>query len=289
MNVISQFIDQVNKWFANFMENLGSYLFILFEILIVIILCKIVLSLISNYTKRQMDKNSDSNDSHAKRSNSILTLVRSYARYGVYFVELAIILNLLGFGHVISGLLATAGIASLAIGFGAQSLVKDVVTGFFLIFENQFSVGDYININGVEGTVEAMAMRVTYLRARDGSQIIVPNGQILNVVNITRGNSVAKVIVKTKYSDNTAEIIELVKELVAEYANNNKELLIDEPSVLAISEFADSSVNFTIFAKTANLKHWQVERDLRLLIKTEFDARGIEIPYQTITINDKKK
>lgn len=289
MKVINQFIEQFTKWFNSLIENLGTYIFILFEIIIVIILCKLVLSVISKYTKKQMDKNMTSNDSQAKRTNSILTLIRSYARYGVYFVGFAIILNLMGYGHMISGLLASAGIASLAIGFGAQSLVKDVVTGFFLIFENQFSVGDYIIVNSVEGTVEAMAMRVTYLRARDGSQIIVPNGQILNVINITRGNSVAKVVVKTSYQDNTSELVELVKELVDEYAKNNKDLLIGEPNVLAISEFADSSVNFTIMVKTENLKHWQVERDLRLLIKTEFDAKGIKMPYQTISLEQKKK
>ena len=285
--VFEQFTDQFQGWWNQILNNLGLYIFNVLQIVLIFIVCKVVLEVISRYTKRKMDKNNAKKaDSHTKRSNTLLTLTRSITRYTVYFVGILMILNVVGFGKVLSGLVLTAGVGSLAIGFGAQSLVKDVVTGLFLMFENQFSVGDYIKVNNAEGTVEAIAMRVTYLRTREGSQVIVPNGQISVVENISRGNSVAKVVIGTSYQDDTEYIVSVIKKIVDQYAEENKKLLLDNPSVLAITGFNSSSVDITITCKTKNLKHWQVERELRLVIKKEFDRLNIYMPYQTITLNN---
>ena len=288
--MLQQFIDYVTEWYDYLVENMGLYIFKLVQIIIILVLCKAILTLISAYTKRQIESNNKKKlDSKIKRSNTLLTLTRSVFRYSVYFVGAMLILDILGFGNVLSSLVLTAGVGSLAIGFGAQSLVKDVVTGFFLMFENQFAVGDYIKVNGAEGTVEAIAMRVTYLRTREGSQVIVPNGQISIVENITRGDSVAKIVISTSYSDDTEAIVNVIKTVVADYYENNKKLLIGVPDVLAISNFTNSSVDITVVGKTKNLKHWEVERGLRLAIKKEFDRLKIQIPYQTIVIVPEKE
>ena len=288
--MLQQFIDYVTEWYDYIVENMGLYIFKFVQIIIILALCKVILTLISTYTKKQMDSNNKKKlDSKIKRSNTLLTLTRSVFRYSVYFVGAMLILDILGFGNVLSSLVLTAGVGSLAIGFGAQSLVKDVVTGFFLMFENQFTVGDYIKVNGAEGTVEAIAMRVTYLRTREGSQVIVPNGQISIVENITRGDSVAKIVISTSYSDDTEAIVNILKTVVADYYENNKKLLMGVPDVLAISNFSNSGVDITIAGKTRNLKHWEVERGLRLAIKKEFDRLKIQIPYQTIAIAPEKE
>ena len=289
MSVVEQFISHWNEWWTSIQHNLGNYIFDLVKIIIILVVCKILLAVISAYTKKVMNRNNEKKiDNKVKRSNTILTLVRSVSRYMVYFVGALMIVDILGYGNVLSGLVLTAGVGSLAVGFGAQSLVKDVVTGFFLMFENQFSVGDYIKVNNAEGTVEAIAMRVTYLRTREGSQIIVPNGQISVVENITRGNSMARIVISTRYEDDTNNIIEIIKEVVANYAKEKKKLLLGEPNVLAITSFSSSSVDITVTCRTKNLMHWQVERDLRLAIKNEFDHQGIVIPHQMIVITQQE-
>ena len=288
--MIQQFTDYVTEWFDYIVENMGLYIFKLVQIIAILVICKVILTLISAYTKKQIERNNKKKmDGKIKRSNTLLTLTRSVFRYSVYFVGAMLILDIVGFGNILSSLVLTAGVGSLAIGFGAQSLVKDVVTGFFLMFENQFSVGDYIKVNGAEGTVEAIAMRVTYLRTREGSQVIVPNGQISIVENITRGDSVAKVVVSTSYNEDTEAIVNILKTVVADYYENNKKLLIGVPNVLAITSFSNSSVDITIAGKTKNLKHWEVERGLRLEIKKEFDRLKIRFPYQTFTITEEKE
>lgn len=286
-SLIQQLEEHLTTWWNDFMGNLGKYIFDIIQILLIILVCKFVLDWISKYTKKKIDQNNAKDDTKAKRNNTLLTLARSVARYVVYFMGAAWVLNILGYGNIISGLLVTAGVGSLAISLGAQSLIKDVMTGFFLMFENQFSVGDYIKIGTVaEGYVEAMAMRVTYLRTNAGSQVIVPNGQISTVENVTRGNSVAKVVVNTSYTDDTNYMVEIIKNVVENYAKENKSLLNGKPSVLAITAFTQSSVDITVTCKTKNMKHWQVERELRLAIKTEFDRLGIRAPYQTVIFNN---
>ena len=287
---MQQFIDYVTEWWDYIVENMGLYIFKLVQIIVILVLCKVILTLISSYTKKHIELNNKKKlDSKIKRSNTLLTLTRSVFRYSVYFIGAMFILDILGFGNALSSLVLTAGVGSLAIGFGAQSLVKDVVTGFFLMFENQFAVGDYIKVSSAEGTVEAIAMRVTYLRTREGSQVIVPNGQISIVENISRGDSTAKVVISTSYNEDTEAITNILKTVVADYYENNKKLLIGVPSVLAITNFSNYSVDITIAGKTKNLKHWEVERGLRLAIKKEFDRLKIQFPYQTFTITEEKE
>ena len=192
----------------------------------------------------------------ARRVQTMMTMTRSTFRYIVYGICALMILAQLGFGNAINNLLLSAGIGSLALGIGAQSLIKDVVTGFFMMFEKQFSVGDYVKLDDIEGTVTATAMRVTYLKNFAGQQIIIPNGTIGRVINYSRMDSLAKVTVSTPY-----------------------EIIVEEPKVQGITELADSSVNITVICRTLPLRHWEVERGLRLAIKEALDEAGIGIPY----------
>ena len=189
------------------------------------------------------------------------------------------ILAQLGFGNAINNLLLSAGIGSLALGIGAQSLIKDVVTGFFMMFEKQFSVGDYVKLDDIEGTVTATAMRVTYLKNFAGQQIIIPNGTIGRVINYSRMDSLAKVTVSTPYEADSRQVMEILDQAVKVYAKQVKEVIVEEPKVQGITELADSSVNITVICRTLPLRHWEVERGLRLAVKEALDEAGIGIPY----------
>jgi small-conductance mechanosensitive channel len=155
-----------------------------------------------------------------------------------------------------------------------------VVTGFFMLFENQFSVGDYVRLNDtLEGTVEATAMRVTYLRSLKGDQIIVPNGSITHVVNFTRGGYVAAITIRTCYENDTRAVIQLIDGVVQQWAGEHENLLEDQPFVQGITGFGPSGVDIGVICKVKPMKQWEVERGLRLAIKEAFDANGLSFPY----------
>lgn len=288
INFADQLWGHIQEWWNSVLSNSGLYVFNLIQIIVILLVCKFALSAISRITTRIMQQE-EQDEKKKKRTNTIMTLIRSVSRYGIYFIGFALVLDVLGFGNIISSLVLTAGVGSLAIGFGAQSLVKDVVTGLFLMFENQFSVGDFVKIDNLEGTIEAMAMRVTYLRNADGNQVIIPNGTISRVINVSRGDTVARVLVSTRYEDNTQEMISLVETVVDQYAKANKSLLKGKPTVQGIVDFSTSSVDIRVTCTTKNMKHWEVERGIRLAIKNEFDQRGIQFPYQTISIASESK
>lgn len=249
----------------------------LFLIVLALVIAKVVLFIISYFTNKRINYHRDlKNNDKSKRINTAYTLFHSLARYLIYFLVAAYVLTL--FGVSLEGILGVTGILSLAIGFGAQSLIKDVVTGAFLLFENQFSVGDYINVNGEEGFVEAMALRVTYLKTLAGVQVIIPNGTISKVVNISRGDALAQITIRTPYDINSESLIKELQSALKDFEKENDNIL-ETPRVLGITKFEVDHVEISIVAKVEPLKHIAVERDLRLFIKKYFDENKIKMPY----------
>ncbi len=176
-------------------------------------------------------------------------------------------------------ILAAAGLGGLAIGFGAQNLVKDVISGFFVLLEDQFAVGDYITIDDATGTVEGMELRTTKIRSFNGDLHIIPNGDIKKVINHSRGNSLAVIDVAIAYETDIDDAIWVLRNIANEYYEKNVDIMIEEPKVLGITRFADSDLNIRMIAKTHPLKHWTVEREIRKKVKEAFETGGIEIPY----------
>lgn len=280
LSISEQFLSRLQELTDKLVANAGYLLWDIFIALVILILAKGLLSLISRLTSGLMHAEKyHRSEMQGKRMDTMLTLLRSVARYVIYFVALMMILRQFGIGSGIATLLGAAGIGSLAIGFGAKNLVQDVVTGFFMMFENQFTVGDYIKIDDVEGFVTATAMRVTYLRSFSGDQIIVPNGSITRVVNFARGSSVANVTISTAYEADTRQVIEIIQDATQEYFETHRELIDEPPVVLGVSELGASSVDIAITCKARALKHWEVGRGIRLAVKEAFDRRGVEFPY----------
>ena len=259
-------------------------------ILLVFLAAHIILVIISRYTGKAIERAKKMEDE--KRGKHIVTLMsvsRSFSRYLLYFFAILLTMNILGFGANVNNVLVTAGVGSLVLTFGAQSFIRDVVAGLFIVFERQYSVGDFVKIGEYTGTVTGIATRVTYLSTFDGTRIIVPNGQINSVINYGNQFNLAKIVVPTPYDANTQELIGKIESWLKEYYEANKEIFVEEPKVLGVSEFGASSVDVTLIGKVQPLKQWQVERDWRLLVKSKFDAEGISIPFQTITVHEAGK
>ena len=184
-------------------------------------------------------------------------------------------------GVNIAPIIASAGILGIALGFGAQSLVKDFLSGVFMIFEDQFGVGDIIDVGEASGTVEAVSLRVTRLRDLDGTVWYVPNGEILRVGNKSQNWSRAVVDVGVGYDEDLAR----AKRVLAEVAHDlwededYRSVIIEEPEVTGVEALAPDAITLRVLVKTQPMEQWGVARELRQRIKARFDHEGIEIPF----------
>ncbi|WP_232324914.1 mechanosensitive ion channel family protein [Halobacillus mangrovi] len=211
-----------------------------------------------------------------RREATLNKLILNTLSYVVYFVAFIMILET--FTINIGALLAGAGVAGLAIGFGAQNLVRDVISGFFIIFEDQFSVGDYIRTSGVEGFVEEVGLRTCKVKAWTGEVHILPNGNVTQVTNYSVHNSIAVVDVSVAYEENIEKAEQAILQLLEELPDRYEEM-IGVPQLLGVQNLGASDVLMRIIAETHPMEHWAIARALRKEVKTRLDAEGIEIPF----------
>jgi small-conductance mechanosensitive channel len=215
----------------------------------------------------------------AQRSKTIGDLFKSIVT-GV-LVAIVGTMMLSEVGVDIAPIIASAGIIGIALGFGAQSLVKDFLSGVFMIVEDQYGVGDVIDVGEATGTVEAVTLRVTRLRALNGTVWYVPNGEILRVGNMSQNWSRAVVDVSVAYGEDLARVKRVLSEIAHDLWDDDdwRELIIEEPEVTGVEMLAADSVDLRVMIKTVPLEQWAVARELRQRVKTRFDHEGIEIPF----------
>lgn len=211
-----------------------------------------------------------------RRTETLKKLLLSVITYLIFFIAGVMILQV--FNVNTSAILASAGILGLAVGFGAQNLVKDVISGFFILLEDQFNVGDFIETDGVTGTVEEIGLRTCKIRQWTGQLNIIPNGEITRVTNYNRGPMLAQVTVGIAYEEDIDQAIAVLKQ-ECEAAFKEMDAIIDLPQVQGVTELAGSSVNIRAVAPALPGEHWDVERELRRRFKYALDRAGIEIPY----------
>lgn len=182
--------------------------------------------------------------------------------------------------------LTGAGILGLAVGFGAQTLVKDLISGFFLILENQVRVGDVAVINGTGGLVEAIKLRTIVLRDLEGTVHVFPNGSITTLANKTKDYSYALLEIGVAYKEDTDAVVVVLKDVAATLQEEPEwgAMVLEPLEVLGVDAFADSAVTIKIRLKTVPLQQWAVARELRRRIKKAFDAKGIEIPFPHLSL-----
>ena len=218
-----------------------------------------------------------------QRAFTVSNLVSSAARYLVWPV--AIIMVLSEFHVDVGALVATAGIAGLAIGFGAQTLVKDVISGIFLLFDDSILVGDLVKIGDDAGTVEFIGVRLIKVRKFDGELLMVPAGELRIFGNRSIGFVRVIVNVALSYEQDIEAILPVMERVAKAWAKDKRAILREEaPTVQAITDFGDSSVNARIIVQIKPGEQFAAERELRVALKRAFDAEGIEIPFPRRTV-----
>ncbi len=217
----------------------------------------------------------------ARRESTLKKLVINTMTYIVYFTAFIMILEV--FGIKIGPLLAGAGVAGLAIGFGAQNLVRDIISGFFIIFEDQFSVGDYVLTSGVEGFVEEIGLRTTKIKSWTGEINILPNGNVTQVTNYSIHNSIAVVDVRIAYENNIEYTEQIISELLEELPERYEQMTAI-PELLGVDNLNASEIMMRIISETVPMEHWGVARAIRREVKQRLEEKGIEIPYPRIVM-----
>jgi small conductance mechanosensitive channel len=214
-----------------------------------------------------------------KRANTLLSVFKGVGR--VFIVIVAIIMVLDEVGIPIAPVLAGFGVAGIAIGFGAQYLIRDIIAGIFIILENQYRVGDVARVADVAGLVEEVTLRKTVLRDLDGIVHHVPNGEIRVASNFTRGFSRVNLNISVGYGTDLDHAISVINRVGKELAkdDNWREIIKSPPQVLRVDNLGDSGIDIKILGDVEPIRQWDVMGELRLRLKKAFDAEGIEIPW----------
>jgi moderate conductance mechanosensitive channel len=213
-----------------------------------------------------------------QRTETLGSVLRSMITAVVFGV--AFLMVLAEFNLNLAPLLASAGVAGVALGFGAQSLVKDFLSGIFMLLEDQYGVGDLIDVGEATGTVEEVTLRVTKLRDPSGVAWYVRNGEINRVANKSQGWSTAVVDLPVAYTEDVEKVIAIIREVVVELYADEKwsAVMIDEPTVAGVEQITGNTVTIRVFAKTEPNEQWGVQREIRERVKTAFDRAGVRAP-----------
>lgn len=278
-----RYLDRTIEWLAT--SGLRVVL-IAIAIIVLLALLKRAVAKLRNFLEGTIPS-----QAQIKRAYTLTHIVRDVARIVIFFAGVMMILSEIGID--LGPLLAAAGLGGLAIGFGAQSLVKDLISGFFILLENSVRVGDVVEVAGVSGLVEEIELRTIRLRDLSGNVHVVPNGVIDKVKNMTKDYSYSLFNIGVAYREDVDEVMGVLRE-IAEDVRKDPQFADDilEPlEMLGVDQFADSAVIIKCRIKTQPIKQWRVGREMNRRIKKTFDARGIEIPFphQTIYWGDPKQ
>src|SRR5699024_7860726 len=217
----------------------------------------------------------------SRREQTLSKLLTNILMYLIAFIVIVMILDILGVP--ISTLLAGAGVAGLAIGFGAQSLVKDVISGFFIIFEDQFSVGDYIMIRNMEGTVEEIGLRTTRIQGWTGEQYVIQNEDISLVTNYSIHYGLAVVEMNITYENDVHEIELHLERIISDLPNKYEELT-SSPEIAGVTNSELSNFVIRVIEQTWSSYQWAGERIIRKEVKEQLFKQGIDIPSPRIVV-----
>ena len=219
------------------------------------------------------------NPGAASRSETFRSIISSVFSYIMFFILATAILRV--FGVDVTSILAAAGVVGIAVAFGAQTLVKDLLSGLFIWGEHSYAVGDLVSINGLDGTVEAITIRTTSIRNYNGNVYTIPNGDIRIITNMSRGFKRAIVNVPCPYEENQERLVAMVKEEM-EKAALEVEGFSQVPDVMSIVAFDKNSVRLQVAVVCPVGEHWRIERELRTRIKARFDKEGIIMPHYSV-------
>lgn len=218
----------------------------------------------------------------------VQTLIRIFTwTTSIILILITILMVLPEFGISVGPILAGAGIIGIAVGFGGQYLIKDIISGFFIILENQYRIGDVVKFDETGGQVEDISLRMTTLRDLDGTVHHIPHGEIKKVANLSKFYSRVNLNVGISYNSNIEHVINVVNQVGNDIASDAdwKEIIISPPQFLRVDDFADSAIVIKILGETKPIKQWEVTGELRKRLKIAFDKEGIEIPFPQMVIH----
>jgi small conductance mechanosensitive channel len=256
------------------------------KILLIIIATLILKKIVRIFSRKifTVVQKREDNSEFAKRADTLSSIVRHILNITIFVIAVMIILGELGIK--IGPILAAAGVIGLAVGFGAQSLVKDVISGFFILLEDQIRVGDVIIVAGRAGLVEKLNLRLTTLRDLEGRVHYVPNGQIDVVTNMTKEYSCYVFDIGVAYKEDVDQVINLIREVGKSLREDPDfhNCIIEDMEVFGLDKFADSALIVKARIKTKPMRQWDVAREFNRRLKIKFDENDVEIPFPHLTM-----
>lgn len=271
MNGLTSLLDKVNIKMqtksseANFYEIFS----IIFKIIIIIILMYAIIKIGSKIIDKTIKRNQSMFPVDIKKTNTLNAVLKSILRYSVYFCGIMSI-----FGTIS---ITAASIGGVTVGLGAQNLIKDVINGVFILIENQYSVGDSVTIEGRNGTVESLELRITKIRDFNGDLHIIPNGSIKNVTNHSRGNLRIAVKVCIDYSESVDKVFSTINTACDEFTKKHKKNIIETPKVLGMTSIGLDGMDIMITGKSTAAMQNSNEMDLRKIILDELLKNKIKL------------
>lgn len=284
MEFIESIQQSVTSWF------LQRGLVLLLIVLVTFLVYRFAKIFIEKIIKRALRSKGLSSSAKEKRANTLIGIVSNGFNGLVIIVAGMILLSEMGLD--IGPLLAAAGVAGVAIGFGAQYIIRDLLTGFFVIIENQYRIGDVVCIGDTCGLVEDVTPRITVLRDLDGTAHHIPNGEITKASNLTKTYSNVNINITVTYASDIEKVIKVINKVGEELASDPdwKDVITEPIAFLRVNDFNDSGMEIKILGKTEPLKQWSVAGEFRKRIKIAFDKEKIEIalPHRVIYTKPKR-
>lgn len=277
-------MESIKELILNLLEKTGinGTIINLFINLFMVVIW-ILIGIISSFIVKQILFKMFKIKERGPRAITIGKLISSVSKYVIWFIISIMILSELSID--ITPFIASAGVIGLALGFGAQTVVKDFLNGFFIIVEQEFNVGDVVEIGGFKGVVKELGLRTTVLRNWLGEEKIVNNGDISSLINYSIGENMAVVDFGVDYKTDLSKFTGQMTEFIDSIANKY-DVITERPVFLGITKLDDSSINMRIIAKTKTFMHIQVERDLRTDLVIFLSKNGIVIPFPQIVVHN---
>lgn len=273
---VSLFIKQLDDLLA---ENGLAFVSTVLDIVITFALAWLIVALVQRAARSLVSRRASGlEEMKARRLTTAVTLITHAVKYVAYFIAIAIAVGELGYAGAMNSMLAAAGIGSLAVGIGAQSIIKDVTAGLTLLFEDQLAVGDYISAAGVTGTVEAITLRATTVRCYGGEVSVIPNGSITVLTNYSRTDSLAIVEFPIAYEADAERALALMRAEAEAYHAELGDIAVEKPEVVGAVQLSGGEMVLRAVQRVKPLEHWAVQRELTQRIARRFVQEGIALP-----------
>lgn len=284
---VSLFIKQLDDLLA---ENGLAFVSTVLDIVITFALAWLIVALVQRAARSLVSRRASGlEEMKARRLTTAVTLITHAVKYVAYFIAIAIAVGELGYAGAMNSMLAAAGIGSLAVGIGAQSIIKDVTAGLTLLFEDQLAVGDYIEAAGVTGTVEAITLRATTVRCYGGEVSVIPNGSITVLTNYSRTDSLAIVEFPIAYEADAERALALMREEAEAYHAQLGDIAVEKPEVVGAVQLSGGEMVLRVVQRVKPLEHWAVQRELTQRIAARFVQEGIALPRTRVQMAEEGK